>query len=316
MRYLVPLIVLVVIGMLVAGSYPGYRTAMGDMRADVLAGSRIIETAAGPTEYAELGTGAPVLVVHGNGGGYDQGLLAGRMFIGEGSRLIAPSRFGYLHTPLPGDGSAAAQADAYAALLDALDLDQVVIAAISDGGPSALQFALRHPDRVSGLIMVAAKSHTPPPDNAAQSFAFNTLFRSDYVYWAVTSLFDSQLMTLLGMSSDVQETLTPEQIEAVTEYLRIMHPISMRSAGIYNDRDALSALPSRSYPLERITAPTLVVHGTLDSLQPFTHAQHTAGHVPGARMVALEGGGHVPVDHLAQITTEVHRFLADHSAVP
>jgi 2-hydroxy-6-oxonona-2,4-dienedioate hydrolase len=316
LRYLGPLIVLVVIGMLIAASYPGYRTAMHDMRAEVLAGSRVIETAAGPIEYADAGTGAPVLVLHGNGGGYDQGLLAGRMFIGEGFRLIVPSRFGYLHTPLPEDGSAAAQADAYAALLDALDIGQVVVAAISDGGPSALQFALRHPDRIAGLIMVAAKSHTPPPDNAVQSFAFSTLFRSDYLYWAVTNLFESQLLALLGMPSDVQQALAPEQVDAVTEYLRIMHPISMRAPGIYNDREALSALPSQTYPLERITAPTLVIHGTLDSLQPFTHAQHTAGSIPGTRLVELEGGGHVPVDHLEQITTEVHSFLADHTAVP
>ena len=316
LRYLVPLTVLVVLGMVVAASYPGYRTAMRDMRAEVLTGSRIVETAEGPIEYAEIGTGAPVLVVHGNGGGYDQGLLAGRMFIGEDFRLIAPSRFGYLHTPLPGDGSAAAQADAHAALLDALDIDQVVVAAISDGGPSALQFALRHPDRIAGLIMVAAKSHTPPPDNAVQALAFNTLFRSDYSYWVVTTLFESQLLALLGMPSDVQAALAPEQIDAVTEYLRIMHPISMRSPGIYNDRDALSALPSQTYPLERITAPTLVIHGTLDSLQPFTHAQHTAGHIPEARLVALEGGGHVPVDHLERITTEMHSFLTDHTAVP
>jgi pimeloyl-ACP methyl ester carboxylesterase len=316
LRYLVPLAVLVVLGLLVAASFPGYRAAMSDMRAKVLANSRTADTSAGPIEYAEIGTGAPVLVVHGNGGGYDQGLLAGRMFMGDGFRLIAPSRFGYLHTPLPEDGSAAAQADAHAALLDALDIDQVVVAAISDGGPSALQFALRHPDRISGLIMVAAKSHTPPPDNAAQSFAFNTLFRSDYLYWAGTTLFESQLLGLLGMPSDVQEALAPEQIDAVTEYLRIMHPVSMRSPGIYNDREALSTLPSQTYPLERITAPTLVIHGTLDSLQPFTHAQHTAGSIPGARLLTLEGGGHVPVDHLERITSEVHSFVADHTVVP
>jgi pimeloyl-ACP methyl ester carboxylesterase len=316
LRYLVPAIVLVVIGLLVAASYPGYRAAMRDVRAEILAGSRIIATAAGPIEYGETGTGAPVLLLHGNGGGYDQGLLAGRMFIGEGFRLLAVSRFGYLHTPLPEDGSAAAQADAYAAFLDALDIEQVVVAAISDGGPSALQFALRHPDRISGLIMVAAKSHTPPPDNAAQTFAFNTLFRSDHLYWAGTTLFESQLLSLLGMPDDVQETLTPDQIGAVTEYLRIMHPVSMRSSGIYNDRDELSSLPPQAYPLERITAPTLVIHGTLDSLQGFTHAEHTAEGVPGARLVALQGGGHVPVDHLERITAEVHRFLADRAAVP
>jgi pimeloyl-ACP methyl ester carboxylesterase len=314
LRYLVPLALVVLIGLLAAASYPGYRAAMGDMRAEILAGSRIVETAAGPIEYGETGSGSPVLVLHGNGGGYDQGLLAGHMFIGEGFRLIAPSRFGYLHTPLPDDGSAAAQADAHVALLDALDIDQVVVAAISDGGPSALQLALRHPDRVSGLIMVAAKSHTPPPDNAVQAFAFNTLFRSDYLYWAGTTLLEPQLLALLGMPGEVQQALDPDQIDAVAEYLRIMHPVSMRRTGIYNDRDELSTLAPRTYPLEQITAPTLVIHGTHDTLQPFTHAEHTAARVPGATLMALEGGGHVPVDHLEQIGAEVHSFLEHHTA--
>lgn len=158
----VSLVGLILAGSLVLATYPRYRAEMRDTRAEIAAGSRIVPTSAGPIEYAETGNGPPVLIAHGNGGGYDQGLVAGRMFIGQGYRLIAPSRFGYLRTPLPEDGSATAQADAYAALLDALGIEQVAIAAVSDGGPSAMQFALRHPDRITVLIIMSAKSHTPP----------------------------------------------------------------------------------------------------------------------------------------------------------
>jgi len=42
-----------------------------------------------------LGEGPPVLIVHGAGGGYDQGLWVARDSVGEGFRIIAPSRFGY-----------------------------------------------------------------------------------------------------------------------------------------------------------------------------------------------------------------------------
>src|SRR3712207_2875230 len=87
------------------------------------------------------------------GGGYDQGLIVGQAFVGSGYRLIALSRFGYLHTPLPADSSPVTQADAHAALLDALKIQQVTIVGVSDGGPSALQFALRHPERVSALVL-------------------------------------------------------------------------------------------------------------------------------------------------------------------
>lgn len=103
--------------------------------------------------------------------------------------------------------------------------------------------------------------------------------------------------------------MTPEQTSAVGEYLRLMHPVSMRKAGIYNDRDELSVLPPDSYPLERISAPTLVVHGTLDSLQPFTHGEHSAQRIPGARLLALEHGGHIPVDHLEEVVAAVQDFL-------
>src|SRR3712207_7655187 len=63
-------------------------------------GSHIMQTANGTLEYADLGNGNPVLVVHGAGGGYDQGLLLSEIFFGEDIdqfRLIAPSKIGRAH---------------------------------------------------------------------------------------------------------------------------------------------------------------------------------------------------------------------------
>jgi hypothetical protein len=62
---------------------------------------------------AEKGSGIPLLSIHGAGGGYDQGLANAAGFVGAGFRIIAPSRFGYLGTPVPPDISPAAQADAH-----------------------------------------------------------------------------------------------------------------------------------------------------------------------------------------------------------
>ena len=55
-------------------------------------GSEVIDTACGPIEYAAMGEGQPVLVVHGAGGGFDQGLWIARNLLGNGFRIIAPSR--------------------------------------------------------------------------------------------------------------------------------------------------------------------------------------------------------------------------------
>jgi len=85
------------------------------------------------------GSGPPVLVIHGAGGGYDQGLLLGETLLGQSYRLIAPSRFVYLDSPVPADHPLSAQPNAYACLLDVLALQAVPVVAISAGGLSGLQ---------------------------------------------------------------------------------------------------------------------------------------------------------------------------------
>ena len=74
-----------------------YAAALGAARARI-AGYRAttIESRFGPLEYAEAGTGKPVLMIHGSGGGYDQGLLFAAPLVEHGMRVISPSRFGYL----------------------------------------------------------------------------------------------------------------------------------------------------------------------------------------------------------------------------
>src|SRR5689334_11595528 len=76
-------------------AYAEYRRDMRAIRSANESGGTIAATKAGPIEYAEQGEGEPLLVVHGAGGGYDQGLLLARD-LGDGFRVIAPSRFGYL----------------------------------------------------------------------------------------------------------------------------------------------------------------------------------------------------------------------------
>jgi pimeloyl-ACP methyl ester carboxylesterase len=121
----------------------------------------LLQTAAGPIEYAEQGTGYPLLSIHGAGGGYDQGLMIVADLVGEGFRVIAPSRFGYLGTPIPNDTSAAAQADAHAAVLDALKVDRAVVVGTSAGARSAVEFAIRHPRRVTALVLLVPGTYAP-----------------------------------------------------------------------------------------------------------------------------------------------------------
>ena len=120
--------------------------------------SKVVETACGLIEYAEAGpkNGSVVLDVHGASGGFDQGLYIGRDLIEKGFRVIAPSRFGYIRTPLPEEGnlSVQSQAEAYACLLDTLEItDPVGVFGVSAGSVSSLKFAHLYPERTNALIV-------------------------------------------------------------------------------------------------------------------------------------------------------------------
>ena len=102
-------------------------------------GSLLITTRCGPIEYQEAGTGTPLLMVHGSGGGHDQGMAFADKLTQRGIRLIAMSRFGYLRTPMPADASPAAQADAHVCLVDALGIEQAAVAGGSAPAKACLQ---------------------------------------------------------------------------------------------------------------------------------------------------------------------------------
>ena len=116
----------------------------------------MLETERGPIQVAREGSGPKVMAIHGSPGGFDQGLVWARHLRDGGCELIAPSRPGYLRTPLDSGRSPAQQADLYAAMLDALHINKVTVLGISSGGPSAVHFAARHPDRTDALLLDAA----------------------------------------------------------------------------------------------------------------------------------------------------------------
>jgi pimeloyl-ACP methyl ester carboxylesterase len=133
--------------------YRQYRTDISLANQRISSGGKMIETACGPIQYTEFGEGAPMLIIHGAGGGYDQGEYFAKL-IGGNYRWIAPSRFGFLGTPVPDGANSALQAEAYACLLDALGVDRVGVVGVSMGGPSSLLFALQYPERTKSLVMI------------------------------------------------------------------------------------------------------------------------------------------------------------------
>jgi pimeloyl-ACP methyl ester carboxylesterase len=280
------------------------------------AGSQIAATRHGPIEYTTWGEGPPVLVIHGAGGGYDQGVSIARAFGGDGFRWISPSRFGYLRTPLPPDASTAAQAEAFADLLDALDVKQVSILAFSGGVPPALQFAWRYPERTSALVLASGAPYTPL--TAAEQklpvpiWVYQALFRSDFPYWVLQKVARSSLEPMFDITPELRAAAPPEERPFIASMVEAFQPVTARINGVKNEGVAVD--PSARYRVEEITAPTLVVHSRDDHLNPFSFGEYSAQHIPGAQFLPLASGGHLLLGHHAEVRARVNAFLREYAA--
>lgn len=279
-----------VVGLLAAQAYRrDMRRAYGRVRGN----SRVVSSAYGDIEYAEGGTGPPVLVVHGSGGGYDQGQLIAESFLDEGLRWIAPSRFGYLRSTFVEGATFDEQAHAYAALLDHLAVERVAVVAFSHGGPTALLFAVLYPERVSSLTLVSAGVVTLATEEQgeadAKGKALTTIYKYDWLYWAISTLFRRQFMQLMGANAAVVAGLTAGQKQLVKRIIEEMNPVSLRTAGVAFDNGA--ALPGER--IAAIEAPTLIVHAVDDTLQRYHNAEFAAAMIRGARLLPYPRGGHL-----------------------
>jgi 2-hydroxy-6-oxonona-2,4-dienedioate hydrolase len=272
--------------------------------------SKVITSPYGDIEFLEGGEGTPVLVIHGSGGGFDQGELIADAVLGDGFHWIAPSRFGYLRSTFHDGATFDEQARAYARLLDHLGIDKVAVVALSHGGPSALLFSAMYPDRVSSLMLLScgvASSSDPTQASAnRQGSALTMIFKHDPLYWGVSTLMRRPLMKLMGASDEVIATLTPEQRDLMDEVIDEMNPVAPRSAGVVFDNRA--AMPNER--IAAIKAPTLIFHAIDDSLQLYRNAEFAAATIPGARLRTYPRGGHLLIAvEQDEIRRETGRFI-------
>jgi len=292
-----------------------YARTMAAARAAVAAAGspRRLALPGGVVEYAEAGDGPPLMMIHGTGGGYDQGLLFARRLIAMGWRVIAPSRFGYLGSSFPPDPGPAAQADALAALLDALGIDRLAVIGGSAGAIPALAFALGHPGRTAALVALVPATHVPgrpappPPGPLAAAIIAHGL-RSDLAMWAGVRLApDRMIATLLATDPALVHAAPADEQARVRAILHGILPVSLRAAGLLND--ARQAGDPPALPIAGIRAPTLAISAEDDRFGTAAAARHIAATVPGARLVMLPDGGHVWAGRDAEVAAAIDAFL-------
>ena len=293
----------------------GFTRDMQRARARAAQGSMLLQTRCGPIEYQEAGSGEPLLAVHGSGGGHDQGMAFASKLAQQGIRVIAMSRFGYLRTPMPADASAAAQADAHVCLLDALGIRRAAVMGGSAGAPSALQMAIRHPDRISALVLLVPLAYKPPTqaDSAPPlpPWVENTMMRligSDFLFWAALHLARDQLIkVVLATPPELLTLATAQERARVDAMLDNILPVSLRAQGLRSDTAVGKHLAPA--PLQSIRAPTLVISARDDRYGTYASAQYTASQIAGAVFIGFDEGGHTGVGHDDAVRAAIHELL-------
>lgn len=217
----------------------------------------------------ESGSGVPLVLVHGGESDRTQ-FTALRSHFGPGIRVISyDQRDSGVTVNPPRPYTMSDLGDDIVALLDALDLPKTHLLGTSFGGAVAQHAALRHPERIESLILVATV-----PSWAVQSGVAAELLSLSYEERqrkALDLFFTPQGQGVPGDRMKVLVKRTPEQ--------------NARREQVIREHEVRDRLPE-------IAMPTLIIHGSDDQVAPFAAAQVMEKEIPNAQMRVIEGGRH------------------------
>lgn len=287
-------------------------------RKDIVDGSKIMKLSKGPMEYAVVGEGEPILFFHGAGGGYDQTTSLPI----QGCKIIAPSRPGYLRTPLLDDWKSNEKAsDAYVELLDSLGIKKVTVGGISAGGPSAIYFAMLHPDRVKNMILISAisksrKNKKPPYHKPL----LDNFFGEDFMAWVGIKYVKYKPEVILQrpnslLSADDQKILQNDSVKKAKLLSFIKNSYTFykkRYNGHMNDiAQYANMVESDTLPIQK---PTLIIHGDKDTNVSYEYAKYVAKRIPNAKLYTIKNAGHLGIiSHFEEIQEQILKFINTNS---
>lgn len=267
--------------------------------------SQVFTTERGTIEYSVRGQGQPLLYIHGGMGGFEQGLALAEMLALDDFQLITFSRPGYRRTDIAIGGSLSEQADAACRVLDHLGIGTATVIALSAGGMVGLQFAQDYPERCNALILLSAQGPELAYSRPSRFWLWllDLMLASDFFVWILLGVGMTALTRLMRVVN-LRDSLL--QIKA---FFAGVFPASDWRVGTSNDVDQL--INQQSIELERIHAPTLVLHGTQDVIVPPVVAEDNAAKIPQAQHIRIEGGTHLMMaTHAGEISHLIHQFMA------
>jgi 3-oxoadipate enol-lactonase len=247
-----------------------------------------------PLHHLDEGSGPAVMLLHA-------GVADLRMWDHQAAALAADHRVvrcdlhGFGQSPMEA-GSSFSDAEDVLALLDDLDVDSFALVGSSQGGGVALQVASAAPERVTGLVLLAAAAGVAEPTDAIRAVwaEENRLVEVGDVDGAV------ELMVATWLGPDADEAAR----ELVRDMQRRAYDVQLAAGDDVDDREL-------DVDLARLTMPTTVVFGGHD-LDFFGNiARELARQLPDARLVELPWAGHLPSLERPEATSNLVREAVD-----
>lgn len=247
--------------------------------------------------HADVGRALPVVLLHAfplNRTMWEPQIAA---LFGE-CRCIAPDLRGFGDSPQSGPYTMDRYADDVVALLDALQIEQAVVAGLSMGGYVALALWRRHRKRIRALVLSDTRASADTPEAAQKRLDLIEVARTQ----GVEAVIDKQLPGLIGKSTREKQ---PDLVERIRS-------IMARSTveGIVGGLDAMRTRPDSTPLLAGIDVPTLIVVGDEDAVTPPKDARAMHEAIPNSRLEVIPEAGHLSnLERPAAFNTALSDFV-------
>jgi pimeloyl-ACP methyl ester carboxylesterase len=241
----------------------------------------------------DSGAGRPFLLLHGGGGPQTVAGFAALLSGARAARVITPVHPGFGGTARPDAlDSMGGLAELYVALLDELDLTDVIVVGNSMGGWIAAEMALRHSPRVAGIVLVDAVGIEVPGNPPADFFSLTPVQVSQLSFYDPEKYF-------------VDPAQLPPAVQAAM-------PGNRASLAVYAGTMADAGLAGR---LAGVTVPALVLWGEADRIVNADYGRAFAAAIPGAQFQLISQAGHLPqIERPEQLLEAIWSFAAPVSA--
>ncbi|MHA2038129.1 MAG: alpha/beta fold hydrolase [Promethearchaeota archaeon] len=264
----------------------------------------VMETTMGKIHYKLTGDGPVLFFMHGGPGGIDQGIFIEGL-VEEGYSLLVVSRPGYLRTPFV-PLSYEKQVDQYVELLDKLAIDKVVAMGYSAGGPLALYFTNKYPERTHALVMEAGVSTRFEVQNEASDSFWMKLLTSDriqdFLSWITVIIIKIAFRTLFKSMISLETLLDKEKIKEFTDLVSndkarrrwVMNlldttmPMSIRKLGLNHDIELLTSIVR--IPVDNINVKSLLVYSKEDNDVKWLNAEYLITNLQDFELLVTHGG--------------------------